>query len=62
MRKRARLTVQTVTITSKGQLTVPAALRRRLRLRRGDKLAGRALDGESFSMVLCRTRPATRSP
>jgi AbrB family looped-hinge helix DNA binding protein len=50
MKRRALLTVRTVTLTSKGQLTVPIALRRRLRLRRGDTLTVRVLDAERSSV------------
>jgi AbrB family looped-hinge helix DNA binding protein len=58
--RRALVTVPTVTLTRKGQLTVPLALRRRLRLRRGDKLLVRVLDAERFSVVLCRGRRTNR--
>jgi AbrB family looped-hinge helix DNA binding protein len=44
----------TATITSKGQVTIPAAVRHRLGLKKGDQLEFR---DEKGVVVLCKARP-----
>lgn len=42
----------TTTVTSKGQVVIPASLRRKLRLQRGAKLAVSEKDGQIIMKVL----------
>ena len=44
------------TVTRKGQITVPAAIREQLQIERGDKIAVSILDGSSDAALLQRVR------
>jgi AbrB family looped-hinge helix DNA binding protein len=51
-----RLTIKTARILSKGQLTIPTAIRRELGMKAGDQLEIQVVDDESFyAQVIKRT-------